>query len=183
MLCILPRFIAPSRSFQYTVTLGGSTLTTRLQVHNRGQREFTFTGALHTYFTVPSIHEVELQGLAGLDYIDKTRAGGRFKQDEQLLVIRSEVDRVYINAPPALTIRAAQRPLLVLHKDATLPEAVVWNIWSEKVKSMADMAPDEYEKYVCVESGVINKSVTLAPGGRWQGGQTVSAGAGGASAL
>jgi len=160
----------------YTVTLAASALSTHLEVHNRGQSAFTFTCALHTYLTVPSgIRAVDVQGLGGCDFIDKTRAAGRFHQDEASLRIVGETDRMYVNAPAQITVRSEARPVVAVHKDAGLPEAVVWNVWEEKVKSMADMAPHEYDKYICIEAANIVSPVSLAPGARWHAGQTLVA--------
>ena len=125
---------------------------------------------------MPSIGLVEVQGLAGCDFIDKTRAGAHLRQDETLLRITAETDRVYVNTPSQISVRSDGRVLVAIHKDATLPEAVVWNVWSEKIKSMADMAANEYEKYLCVEAAVVAVPVSVAPGARWQGGQTFVSG-------
>lgn len=124
---------------------------------------------------MPRIRDVEVHGLAGCEYIDKPSGGKRVRQEEPLVVVRAETDRVYLSTPPQLSLASQGRTLLTLHKDATLPEAVVWNVWSEKVKAMADMAPHEYDAYICVEAAVVATPVTLAPGARWQGGQLLVA--------
>lgn len=144
-------------------------------MHNRGGAPLSFTGALHTYLAVPRVADAEVHGLGGCDFIDKTRGGARARQDEAQVAIRAETDRVYLNAPAQLSLTSQGRTLLTLHKDAALPEAVVWNVWAEKVRGMADMAPHEYERYICLEAGAIATPVTVAPGARWQGGQTFSA--------
>jgi len=118
---------------------------------------------------------VDLQGLAGCDYIDKTRAGERGRQAEAALRIVGETDRVYINAPAQITVRSEARTVVAVHKDANWPEAVVWNVWDEKVKAMSDMAPHEYASYVCVEVAAVAQPVVLAPGARWHAAQTLHA--------
>jgi D-hexose-6-phosphate mutarotase len=39
--------------------------------------------------------------------------------------------------------------------------AVLWNPWIEKTKGMADMSPEEYKEFVCVEAGAVAEPVTL----------------------
>jgi glucose-6-phosphate 1-epimerase len=45
-----------------------------------------------------------------------------------------------------------------------LPDAVVWNAWIAKAASMADMEPDGWKRYVCVEPAVIMSPVHLQAG-------------------
>ena len=52
-----------------------------------------------------------------------------------------------------------------------VPLAVVWNPWKEKAKSMSDFGDEDYKRMVCVESGAIEKVITLKPGEEWQGRQ------------
>ena len=44
---------------------------------------------------------------------------------------------------------------------------VVWNPWVERSAAFADLAPDEYRRFVCVETANADAAaVTLAPGER-----------------
>ncbi len=51
--------------------------------------------ALHSYFTVDSVHQVSVSSLSG-DYLDKVQAGGHFVQQQPELKFAAEVDRVYL---------------------------------------------------------------------------------------
>jgi len=44
---------------------------------------------------------------------------------------------------------------------------VIWNPWIEKAKAISDMADDEWQRMLCVEtSNVLGYAVELAPGQR-----------------
>ena len=50
----------------------------------------------------------------------------------------------------------------------------MWNPWIEKAKAMGDLADDGYKRFVCVEAGHVAAPLTLAPGGTWHAGQTLT---------
>ena len=54
-----------------------------------------------------------------------------------------------------------------------LNDAVVWNPWIDKSKSMADFGDEEYKEMVCVEAAAIEDPVKLKPGQSWCGEQTL----------
>jgi glucose-6-phosphate 1-epimerase len=55
-----------------------------------------------------------------------------------------------------------------------LPDAVVWNPWTEKAKGMADFGPDDaYQRMICVEAGAVSNWQTLEAGDSWEGGQAI----------
>ena len=53
--------------------------------------------------------------------------------------------------------------------------SVVWNPWQEKASAMSDFSDDEYPSMLCVEAGHVASPVTIAAGGGYTGGQTVTA--------
>ena len=57
----------------YVVALGSDSLTTTLVVDNLGAEAFEFETLLHTYFRVPDITKVKIQGLGGSVYRDQVR--------------------------------------------------------------------------------------------------------------
>ena len=63
----------PGRHFvlALVVTLSEGTLTTNLSVENTGEAPLEFTALLHTYLRVPTIADVGVSGLQGVDLIDK----------------------------------------------------------------------------------------------------------------
>jgi D-hexose-6-phosphate mutarotase len=149
---------------RYTVT-AGETLALELAVTNTGKSEFPFEEALHTYFGVADIKNVTVEGLSGVDYIDKTDAMATKTQGGKPIRIVEETDRVYLNTTSACTLvdPGLRRRITVAkeNSDAT----VVWNPWIAKARSMADFGDDEWPKMLCIETCNVGvTAVTLAAG-------------------
>ena len=83
-------------TLRHRITIG-TALTMALEVTNRSAAPFTFEEALHTYFTISSIHDIAATGFEGADYLDKTDGAQRKKQDHTPIRITAETDRVYLN--------------------------------------------------------------------------------------
>jgi glucose-6-phosphate 1-epimerase len=148
-----------------TVTAGPE-LELSFEVANTAGAPLPFEIALHTYFAVSDIGAVAIEGLGGADFIDKVGGGQQRRQGEEPLRIDGEVDRVYAAAGP-LTLGGAgrARPLHIQPRDAA--STVVWNPGPQKAAALADMAPDGYRGFVCVETGIVGAhAVTLPPGAR-----------------
>lgn len=152
------------------VTVGGMRLSVTLEVTNTDSAPFTFTGALHTYFQVDDITAVEVDGLVGLPYRE---FDADYSQTDPVLRIEGEVDRVYWNVPGPVTLREGTRHLVV--QSEGFPDAVVWNPGPERCAKLPDMAPDGYQRMLCIESVVFGEPVTLQSGGLWRGTQHVEA--------
>ncbi len=155
------------------ITIGGDSLRVRLQVLNTGDQGFQFTAALHTYLSLHDIHAVEVEGLGKLHYRD-TADGGALKQEQANRVrIAGEVDRNYFDTPPELTLHDGPRRLKLLQQGFC--DTVVWNPGAERSSSFADLAADDYQRFLCVEAAVIGRPVVLAAGAEWQGEQSLRA--------
>jgi D-hexose-6-phosphate mutarotase len=143
----------PPFAIEYTATVA-DTLTLELRVTNQSPEvPFEFEECLHTYFHVGDIAQVTVAGLKGLEYLDKLAGADRRKESAEVLRFESEVDRIYLDAPPKLEVRDAAlgRRIRIETMDARC--AVVWNPWINKSRAMPDYGDDEYQRMVCVESG------------------------------
>ncbi|KAI9362980.1 galactose mutarotase-like domain-containing protein [Zopfochytrium polystomum] len=162
----------------YTVTLldtpsGKPALKTALKVANTGASAFSFTTLLHTYFAVKSIHDVHVEGLHGVGYFDKVLGQNVATDANATVTFSSEVDRVYAAPPAKRAVIREGGDALTLTMDG-FKDLVVWNIWKEKAKTMADMNDEGYLRYVCVEAGAVAQPVVLEPGKAWEGHQLFS---------
>ena len=160
-------------SFLATLTarIGGRELATTLTVENTGDAPFHFTAALHTYLRVDDITQVEISGLHGARYRVSSAPKELRVDTDDVLRITGEVDRVYVNAPPRVTLR---EPGLEMHVDSTnFPDVVVWNPGAEKAAALADMEPGGERHMLCIEAGAIQRPVPLAPGQTWSASQTL----------
>jgi len=158
---------------QYSVTLDGpSSISMALSVLNTGTEPLSFTAALHTYFRVADVRGVSLHGLGGLRYEDNTRANAVETQPEGPLSIAGEVDRVYLDAPAEAHIVDGASAIKVLKLG--FPDAVLWNIGERAAGGIKDLAPGEWQHYLCYEAGAVAKPATVPASASWTGGQTFS---------
>ena len=154
------------------VTVVGRQLEVSLRIENVGHSAFSFTAALHTYLRVHDVDETEIVGLRGTLY----RVSGDptlRADDEERVVARDYLDRVYVSAPPRLELRERERALVI--EAEGFPDAVVWNPGRERAASIDDLEPGGERRFVCVEAAVIQTPVTLGAGRRWVGTQTLTA--------
>ena len=54
-------------------------------------------------------------------------------------------------------------------------DTVVWNPGPGVATPGADLAPDAYKSFVCIEAAVASAPITLAPAQSWSGSQTLTA--------
>ncbi|GAA0174749.1 hypothetical protein LIER_28080 [Lithospermum erythrorhizon] len=145
------------------------------RVKNIDKSQFNFTFAFHTYFSVGDISEVTINGLQNLDYLDNTRNRTRFTGDGKPIVINSEYDRVFLDTPSRIAIKdGSKKQRFVVHKDG-IADAVVWNPWEKKAKTIVDFVAEEYKEMVAVEAAVVGKPIKLIPGAQWIGTLQLSA--------
>jgi glucose-6-phosphate 1-epimerase len=146
------------------VTVGES-LTVELITRNKGDAPFTVTQALHTYFKVGDINQVQVLGLDGVRYLDKTD-GGTEKTQVGPVMIAQEVDRIYQNVTAAeLVIADAIFDRRICIAAQGSKTAIVWNPWVDITAGMADLDDADYQRFICVETANAAADVaTIAPG-------------------
>lgn len=149
---------------RYIVTVD-SFLDLTLEAHNDSVQPFSFEEALHTYLSVGDVRRVQVQGLKGREYLDKTDGMRRKTETQTEIAIVSETDRVYLNTTDRVSVAdpALDRKLIV-DKDGSLA-TVLWNPWRAKAKAMSDFGDDEWPAMLCVETAnAADNIITLAPG-------------------
>jgi D-hexose-6-phosphate mutarotase len=151
-----PKFVA-----EYEV-LVGDMLELELKLTNvDAQRVLSAEACLHSYFAVGDIAKTEVVGLQGAHYLDATDA---FQSKEELppaIRFKGEVDRIYVNAPQTVSIvdHGLGRVIEVAKQNSL--STVVWNPWAEKARQLKDLADDEFQRMVCVESGNVKQNQSL----------------------
>jgi glucose-6-phosphate 1-epimerase len=144
----------------YTVTVGAE-LGLELSVRNTGAEAVTFEEALHTYLCVSDVRGVQVDGLDGATYADKT-SGGALVRQEGPVVFTGETDRVYRSSAD-VSVRDGARTMIVATTDSQ--STIVWNPWVAKAAAMSDFGDEEWPTMVCVETAnVADEAVVLAPG-------------------
>lgn len=88
----------------FTVSLEADQLATKMLVENTGEEAFDFQAALHSYFSVSSMANLEIAGsFEGKEFLNKMvgEDGEMQTEDRSTITIAEEYDRVYkgVNDP------------------------------------------------------------------------------------
>lgn len=149
--------------------LGDAQLTVTLSVTNEGDAPISFTAALHTYLRVRDIGAVALHGLQGVMYRESIAPTLLKRDDQAVLRVHDEMDRVYVNAPLPLVLREPDRAVEI---SATgFPDVVVWNPGATKAAALPDMEPGGERRMLCVEAAAVQRPVVVSPGATWTAAQ------------
>ncbi len=160
-------------ALELTVCVRADRLDVELAASNTGGPAFDFTAALHTYLRVAEVETARLAGLRGCRYEDAVT--GTMKVDrEDAVCVEAETDRIYYGVATPLALSEPKRRLRI--EAARFPDVVVWNPGQVRAAAMADLAPDEFRRFLCVEAALIGQPQRLAEGEQWWGRQTLIAG-------
>ncbi len=143
----------------------GPTLTLRLSVANSGNEPLFYEEALHAYLAVGDSERVTVEGLAGTEYLDKTENFARHTQTERELRFIGETDRPYLNTTAPITLHDSVLGRRLRLRRANSRTAVTWNPGPELAAKLADLPPDAWREFVCLETAnVAENAITLQPG-------------------
>lgn len=142
----------------------GAALRVELTVRNTGEQAFSYEAALHTYLRVDDIRDVELTGLEGTSFLDKTEQQLRKTASSSPLRIGQETDQVHIATETTCVVRERGVITAVVEKQGSR-STVVWNPWIEKTAKMRDLDADSWRSFVCVESGNLGEDRVTLDGG------------------
>lgn len=156
-----------------SVGLRPGALRVSLTVRNIGPAPLEFTGALHTYLAVGDIEAVALHGLGGRTGWDAlTGTSGPAAEPTRF---SSEFDRVY--GPPATDLVVDDgRDRVRVRQGGGWCDTVVWNPWSAKAATLADLPADGWRHMLCVEAARVFEPAAVAPGADWSGWQSLEVG-------
>ena len=158
-----------------TVNLAPNTLQVALRVENQGQQSLTFTGALHTYFAVEAIDQVNLQGQAHQPEWDTVK--DTHQPCAGQLRFGAEFDRVYDvlthdqpTDQPTWTLHDGPSALHISQSESW-GQSVVWNPGADKCAQLQDMPDNGYRHMLCVEAARVTSSIEVPPAQTWTGWQ------------
>ena len=139
-------------------------LDLELTTLNAGEAPVMLGEALHSYIHIGDIAEVELRGLDGCAYLDKTEAFARGQQSGPLR-FAAEIDRVYVNTLAECVIDDARLGRRIHIAKQGSASTVVWTPWGQKAAAMGDYTADGWRSMLCVESAnAADNVLTLQPG-------------------
>jgi len=138
-----------------------------MRVHNPTNEPFTLEQALHTYFAVGDVREASVHGFEGVPFTEHAAAPEAEWDTSAPLRFRAETDRVFQGAPEQVSICAPALSREVSLKSRQARSAIVWNPWPAKTARLAQMAPEDWQTFCCVETANCKENaVTLAPRAR-----------------
>ncbi|QLG72609.1 hypothetical protein HG535_0D03170 [Zygotorulaspora mrakii] len=156
-----------------TVELGLEHLKTSIEVNNPSKTDsLKFNWLFHSYFRIEDVEGAFVSNLVGMKVYDQLLKE-TYVDKHPVITIHEEKDLIYQNVDDDRIIQIVNKGV-ALHtiKRINLPDAVVWNPWIEKSKSMGDFEPKSgYQHMICVEPGHVHDFITLEPGQSWKAAQ------------
>jgi glucose-6-phosphate 1-epimerase len=143
----------------------GATLGMELEARNNAPEPLTYEEALHSYFAIADIRQASVTGLEGTTLIDKTDRFIRKVQPAEPVRATKETDQVHLNTTATCVVHDPVGKRRITVEKTGSDSTVVWNPWIAKTAGMADMAPDEWQRMICVETAnAADNTVTISPG-------------------
>jgi glucose-6-phosphate 1-epimerase len=159
--------------YQFALTLEVAllerALSLTLTVNNRSDRPFEFATAFHTYFNIADIATARVEGLHGVEYLDKLQHYARQREEAAAIQFTAETDRIYLQTPDIVRLIDPGHQRTIRVEKHRMPDVVVWNPWIDKAQRLPDFGDAEYRQMACVETGVIEPAFELPAGGQWEG--------------
>jgi glucose-6-phosphate 1-epimerase len=146
----------------FTVTLNDDQLDTKMNVQNCGDEAFDFQAALHSYFAVSSLENLEITGsFQGKEFLNKMVGEGEMQtEDRASITISEEYDRVYKGVNDPVIKDSGKGKKLNVMNTAGWEDTVLWNPYGDEGMG--------FNQFVCVESAKFDP-VTLEGGSNWVG--------------
>mmetsp|Transcript_1156 Transcript_1156/g.1613 ORF Transcript_1156/g.1613 Transcript_1156/m.1613 type:complete len:348 (+) Transcript_1156:2-1045(+) len=146
----------------YSVNLLEDSLKTKLEVQNTGEKTFEFTGALHSYFDVSNIDDIQIEGpFTGKTIIDRMQdPPASIEMSSDLVGITEETDQIVEGVVGSVKINDKGKGKSLLIKSTQgWSDTVLWNPYGNEGMG--------YKNFVCVEAAAASKPVSVAPGSSW----------------
>lgn len=150
----------------YKVILNSKSISTELIITNTDNKPFSFTSALHTYFSA-SVTGASVKGLKGCKTLDKELDPTNpveGKEERDVVIFPGFVDRVYLDAPSELQLDNGLGDVITI-KNTNWSDTVLWNPHLQMEACNKD--------FVCVENAQIG-NVQLEPQQSWTAKQHLS---------
>jgi len=123
-------------------------LTMELTTTNMDDKPFELTQALHSYFSVSHISNIEVKGLENKPYFDALTDEECIQNKK--IIFTGEFDRVYQEVDSVISLVDETRVIKIQNEGSS--SLVVWNPWIDKCARMSAMENDSYKSFVCIES-------------------------------
>lgn len=129
----------------------GETLSISLATNNASNQPLVITEALHAYFKVSDIRDIEILGLNECEYIDLIDQNAR-KTQTGAVRFTNETGRVFINTMNDCFIHDSGYDRTIKIEKTGSQSTVVWNPWQDTASKMNDLGSEQWQKMVCIET-------------------------------
>ncbi len=144
----------------------GKTLVMRMTTTNSHPAgEAVVEGALHTYFSVGDVREVEVSGLEGVDYLDKVHGFAHTAGISTPLKLTDRTDRIYQQTLGTVKIRDPRLARTVVIEKSGSMSTVVWNPWEALARASIGLGEGEWTRMLCIETAAIGVCAMRLPAG------------------
>lgn len=159
----------------FTVSLEDKQLRMQFEIANTDTKTFDFTAALHTYFRVNDVRNIEILGVQDLNYWDNgTPFNERYRDENPSLHINGPLDRIYFDSADPILLKEGTLTRKI--QQSGFSDTVIWNPWQEGAEGFSDMQDEEFLRMMCIEAAVANSPIALKAGEQWQGEQVITLG-------
>ena len=151
---------------EFVVTISDRLTMELVTANESADQRLEIENCLHTYFQVGDINRVSITGLQGAPFNDFAAgaAGARKAENDSVLHITKETNRVYPDTAGTVKIHDENLKRTIRVEKSGSNSTVVWNPWTTQ-KLPDDFDPAEHKHMVCVESGNVKQDkISLPPG-------------------
>jgi D-hexose-6-phosphate mutarotase len=151
---------------EFVVTVSDTLTMELIATNDSCNGTLEIENCLHTYLHVGEIGAVSLTGLQGAPFDDFAAgaAGARKVENDAVLRITKETNRVYPDNTATVEIRDEKFRRTIRVEKFNSNSTVVWNPWTTQ-KLPDDFDPAEHKNMVCVESGNVKQNkISIASG-------------------
>ncbi len=143
-------------------------LSMTLSAVNQSSDVQRITAALHSYFEVSNVEQIDIPALHGLSFLDKTQDFKQLQQ-EAPFAITIEHDRVFSNTPKRVELFDPGKGQKIIIESTGNNNTVVWNPGAEKAAQIPDFEGTRQANMVCIEPAcALDEAVDLAPGSTFE---------------
>jgi glucose-6-phosphate 1-epimerase len=155
-----------SASLRLSVLSGPAKLKIVLQVTNRGQNPFSWTGGLHPYFAVTDLRAARLKGLYKIPVRDRFHPALTVHSGEDVTWNGTLFERLFDTAQPVELIEGS-RTLRLSMKG--FDQWMVWNPGVAGAKALKDLPETDWPSFVCLEPVIVQRPLQLNPREHFEG--------------
>ncbi|QDE31542.1 D-hexose-6-phosphate mutarotase [Shewanella polaris] len=139
----------------------GESLSVSIVNTNNADYDIKLTQALHSYFPIEDIHQLNVSGFSDSAYIEFGE--GPFKQHDDVITFKQETDRVYTQLGHTQELHTPNGTIVVSRENSQ--SSVLWNPWIEKSTRLSRFNAEDYLTMVCLEAANVREDcVVMAPG-------------------